>query len=119
MLDIKYANHNMSIILIGHKCDLVRKRAISKEEGGEFAKQHCLPASARTSQNIEETAENILQNIESLMYPTSHWASKLDIHVLKVKLEEDMVPSPRMVVVVVKVSKMLILFVFTRSWYFL
>ncbi|KAL9298872.1 putative small GTPase, P-loop containing nucleoside triphosphate hydrolase [Arabidopsis thaliana] len=54
MLDIKYANHNMSIILIGNKCDLVRKRAISKEEGGEFAKQHCLPASARTSQNIEE-----------------------------------------------------------------
>jgi len=57
MFDIKYANHNMSIILIGNKCDLVRKRAISKDLGGEFAKQHGLPVletSERTSQNVEE-----------------------------------------------------------------
>ncbi|EOA32592.1 hypothetical protein CARUB_v10015885mg [Capsella rubella] len=63
---------NMSIILIGNKCDLVRKRAISKEEGEEFAKQHgllFLETSARTSQNVDEafikTAENILEKIQN------------------------------------------------------
>lgn len=35
----------------------------------------------------------------------SHPGSRLDIHVLKVKLEEDMVPSPRVVAVVVEVPK--------------
>ena len=47
----------MSIMLIGNKCDLAHKRAVSKEEGQQFAKEHgllFLEASARTAQNVEE-----------------------------------------------------------------
>ncbi|KAG7578759.1 F-box associated interaction domain [Arabidopsis thaliana x Arabidopsis arenosa] len=73
------STHNMSIILIGNKCDLVRKRAISKEEGEEFAKQHgllFLETSARTSQNVEEAfvknAANILEKIENGVFDVSN-----------------------------------------------
>lgn len=47
----------MSIMLIGNKCDLAHKRAVSKEEGEQFAKENgllFLEASARTAQNVEE-----------------------------------------------------------------
>ena len=47
----------MSIMLIGKKCDLAHKRAVSKEEGGQFAKENgllFLEASARTAQNVVE-----------------------------------------------------------------
>ncbi|CAN6860055.1 unnamed protein product, partial [Brassica oleracea] len=48
----QYANPNMSIMLIGKKCDLAHKRAVSKEEGEQFAKENgllFLEASARTA----------------------------------------------------------------------
>jgi len=38
----KYSNPNMVIMLIGNKCDLEEKRAIPREEGEKFAKQHGL-----------------------------------------------------------------------------
>lgn len=53
----QHANPNMSIMLIGNKCDLSHRRAVSKEEGEQFAKENgllFLEASARTSQNVEE-----------------------------------------------------------------
>ncbi|KAG2312614.1 hypothetical protein Bca52824_024171 [Brassica carinata] len=54
----QHANPNMSIMLIGNKCNLVHKRAVSKEEGEQFAKENgllFLEASARTAQNVEES----------------------------------------------------------------
>jgi len=53
----QHANPNMSIMLIGNKCDLSHRRAVSKEEGEQFAKENgllFLEASARTAQNVEE-----------------------------------------------------------------
>ena len=47
----------MAIMLIGNKCDLAHRRAVSKEEGEQFAKDHgliFLEASAKTAQNVEE-----------------------------------------------------------------
>ncbi|KAL1363122.1 hypothetical protein AAHE18_03G128400 [Arachis hypogaea] len=67
----QHANPNMTIMLIGNKCDLSHRRAVSKEEGEQFAKENgllFLEASARTAQNVEEafikTATKILQNIQ-------------------------------------------------------
>ncbi|KAH9742587.1 ras-related protein RABB1b [Citrus sinensis] len=67
----QHANPNMSIMLVGNKCDLAHRRAVSKEEGEQFAKENgllFLEASARTAQNVEEafikTAAKILQNIQ-------------------------------------------------------
>ena len=53
----QHANPNMAITLVGNKCDLSHRRAVSKEEGEQFAKEHgllFLEASARTGQNVEE-----------------------------------------------------------------
>ena len=53
----QHANPNMTIMLVGNKCDLAHRRAVSKEEGEQFAKENgllFLEASARTAQNVEE-----------------------------------------------------------------
>jgi GTPase SAR1 family protein len=53
----QHANPNMTITLIGNKCDLSHRRAVSKEEGEQFAKENGLlfmEASAKTAQNVEE-----------------------------------------------------------------
>lgn len=53
----QHANANMTIMLIGNKCDLAHRRAVSTEEGEQFAKEHGLifmEASAKTAQNVEE-----------------------------------------------------------------
>ncbi|CAD5330071.1 unnamed protein product [Arabidopsis thaliana] len=76
----------MSIMLIGNKCDLAHKRAVSKEEGQQFAKEHgllFLEASARTAQNVEEafieTAAKILQNIQDGVFDVSNESSGIKI----------------------------------------
>ncbi|OIW06427.1 hypothetical protein TanjilG_05198 [Lupinus angustifolius] len=66
-------------MLIGNKCDLSHRRAVSKEEGEQFAKENgllFLEASARTAQNVEEafirTAAKILQNIQEGVFDVSN-----------------------------------------------
>jgi GTPase SAR1 family protein len=47
----------MTVMLIGNKCDLSHRRAVSYEEGEQFAKENGLvfmEASAKTAQNVEE-----------------------------------------------------------------
>ncbi|WZZ23746.1 hypothetical protein YC2023_007147 [Brassica napus] len=82
----QHANPNMSIMLIGNKCDLAHKRAVSKEEGEQFAKEHgllFLEASARTAQNVEEafikTAGKILQNIQDGVFDVSNESSGIKV----------------------------------------
>jgi len=67
----KYSNPNMVIMLIGNKCDLEEKRAVPREEGEKFAKQHglfFLETSAKTDQNVDEafvaTAKSIFEKAE-------------------------------------------------------
>lgn len=53
----QHANPNMTIMLIGNKSDLAHRRAVSREEGEQFAKENgllFLEASARTAQHVEE-----------------------------------------------------------------
>lgn len=59
----QHANANMTIMLIGNKCDLAHRRAVSTEEGEQFAKEHGLifmEASAKTAQNVEEVRSHII-----------------------------------------------------------
>lgn len=52
-----HANSNMTIMLIGNKCDLAHRRAVTFEEGQQFAKENGLifmETSAKTAQNVEE-----------------------------------------------------------------
>ena len=67
----QHANANMTIMLIGNKCDLAHRRAVSTEEGEQFAKEHGLlfmECSAKTAQNVEEVLNVVLCNEVSVLF---------------------------------------------------
>ncbi|KAL6553855.1 Ras-related protein RABB1c [Orobanche minor] len=75
----QHANANMIIVLIGNKCDLAHRRAVSTEEGEQFAKENGLifmEASAKTSLNVEEafikTASTIYKKIQDGVFDVSN-----------------------------------------------
>ncbi|KAG6522750.1 hypothetical protein ZIOFF_019902 [Zingiber officinale] len=75
----QHANAKMTIMLIGNKSDLAHRRAVSAEEGEQFAKDHGLifmEASAKTAQNVEEafidTATNIYKKIQDGVFDVSN-----------------------------------------------
>ncbi|VAH48676.1 unnamed protein product [Triticum turgidum subsp. durum] len=91
----QHANANMTIMLVGNKCDLSHRRAVSFEEGEQFAKENGLifmEASAKTAQNVEEALSRLLEQytrkfrMVSLMYLMSPMESKLAMQFLA-KLE--------------------------------
>eukprot|EP01002_Notosolenus_urceolatus_P008890 NODE_3350_length_940_cov_7.136925_g2792_i0.p1 GENE.NODE_3350_length_940_cov_7.136925_g2792_i0~~NODE_3350_length_940_cov_7.136925_g2792_i0.p1 ORF type:complete len:219 (+),score=30.86 NODE_3350_length_940_cov_7.136925_g2792_i0:181-837(+) len=68
----QHANANMTIMLIGNKCDLENKRQVPTSEGQRFADEHgllFLETSAKTAENVEaafiQTAEMIYQKIQN------------------------------------------------------
>jgi len=68
----KYSNQNITVMLIGNKCDCENKRQVSREEGEEFARKNnltFLEASAKTSENVEqaflESANKIYNTTET------------------------------------------------------
>jgi len=67
-----HANGQMTIMLIGNKCDLEHRRAVSTAEGEAFAAEHGLifmETSAKTAHNVQTaftvTAEQIYGKIEA------------------------------------------------------
>ncbi|KAF5771839.1 putative small GTP-binding protein [Helianthus annuus] len=75
----QHANANMTVMLIGNKCDLAHRRAVSTEEGEQFAKENGLvfmEASAKTAQNVEEafinTAGTIYKKIQDGVFDVSN-----------------------------------------------
>uniref|UniRef100_A0A3Q7FZW8 Uncharacterized protein n=1 Tax=Solanum lycopersicum TaxID=4081 RepID=A0A3Q7FZW8_SOLLC len=82
----QHANPNMTIMLVGNKSDLSHRRAVSKEEGEQFAKENgllFLEASARTAQSVEEafiqTAAKILQKIQEGVFDVSNESSGIKV----------------------------------------
>ncbi|KAH8955823.1 hypothetical protein BDL97_07G006300 [Sphagnum fallax] len=75
----QHANSNMTIMLIGNKCNLAHRRAVSTEEGEQFAKETGLvfmETSAKTAHNVEDafinTASKIYQKIEEGIFGVSN-----------------------------------------------
>eukprot|EP00245_Coleochaete_scutata_P002086 TRINITY_DN12687_c0_g1_i1.p1 TRINITY_DN12687_c0_g1~~TRINITY_DN12687_c0_g1_i1.p1 ORF type:complete len:212 (-),score=36.69 TRINITY_DN12687_c0_g1_i1:762-1397(-) len=75
----QHANSNMTIMLIGNKCDLAHRRAVSTEEGEQFAKENGLvfmETSAKTAHNVEDafikTAAKIYQKIDEGVFDVSN-----------------------------------------------
>lgn len=59
-------NDNVSLTLVGNKCDLRHLRAISKDEAAEFAKSHgmkFMETSALDAVNIEPTFKEMINEI--------------------------------------------------------
>lgn len=70
----QHANANMTIMLIGNKCDLAHRRAVSTEEGEQFAKENGLifmEASAKTAQNVEEVRIHIISIVFFIYFPST------------------------------------------------
>ncbi|MCO5583030.1 hypothetical protein L7F22_036936 [Adiantum nelumboides] len=68
----EHGSRSMVVVLVGNKSDLERMRAVSTEEGEQFAKQNgliFLEASAKTAEHVNEafiyTAEKIHRKIQS------------------------------------------------------
>ena len=64
----QHASPNMTIMLIGNKCDDDDKRAVTFEEGEAFAKQHgllFLETSAKTAHNVEVSKSSLGFNLHS------------------------------------------------------
>lgn len=57
MIFFRYANENVNKLLVGNKSDLTAKRAVSFEQGQEFAKSmgiEFVETSAKNSTNVEK-----------------------------------------------------------------
>ncbi|KAI3435518.1 hypothetical protein D9Q98_001584 [Chlorella vulgaris] len=75
----QHANPAMTIMLIGNKADLAHRRAVTTEEGEQFAKENglvFLETSAKTAVNVEEafinTARAIHSKIQSGVFDVSN-----------------------------------------------
>ncbi|KAE8720128.1 GTP-binding protein YPTC4 [Hibiscus syriacus] len=82
----QHGNPDMVVMVVGNKCDLAQRRAVSKEDGEKFAKDNgllFLETSARTSQNAEEafimTAAQILNNIKEGIFDVFDESSGIKI----------------------------------------
>ncbi len=65
----QHANSNMTIMLIGNKSDLAHRRAVSTEEGEQFAKENGLvfmETSAKTAHNVEDVSFNVYLVINTM-----------------------------------------------------
>jgi Ras-related protein Rab-2A len=62
----EFGNPDMSVMLVGNKCDLDSRRTVSTEEGIKFAKDHnllFLEVSAKTGHNVDSTFEETARHI--------------------------------------------------------
>jgi Ras-related protein Rab-2A len=72
----QHANSNMTIMLIGNKSDLAHRRAVSTEEGEQFAKENGLvfmETSAKTAHNVEDVSFNVylvINTMQAILYCT-------------------------------------------------
>eukprot|EP01023_Acetabularia_acetabulum_P013352 TRINITY_DN1641_c0_g1_i1.p1 TRINITY_DN1641_c0_g1~~TRINITY_DN1641_c0_g1_i1.p1 ORF type:complete len:210 (-),score=18.06 TRINITY_DN1641_c0_g1_i1:216-845(-) len=82
----QHAQPNMTVTLVGNKCDLQHKREVSVEEGQAFAKQHgllFLETSAKSTVNVEEafvvTARKIHEKIDQGVFDVTNEANGVKI----------------------------------------
>lgn len=82
----QHSSSNMVIMLIGNKTDLEAKRAVTREEGEQFARDHGLvfmETSAKTAANVEEafikTAKQIYEKIQQGVFDIKNEANGIKV----------------------------------------
>jgi Ras-related protein Rab-1A len=63
----QYASENVSILLVGNKCDIVDRRVVEESVAIEFAKNeniHYIETSAKNATNVNEAFESIAKQIK-------------------------------------------------------
>ncbi|KAI9112983.1 hypothetical protein K1719_016097 [Acacia pycnantha] len=75
----EHADTNLTVVLVGNKCDLYLERQVSTEEGEEFAKENgliFLEASVKMFQNVneafEEAAKSVCKKVEDGVFDLSN-----------------------------------------------
>lgn len=75
------ADSNMVVMLVGNKCDLTETRAVTEDEGVEFAKSKDLmfiETSARDSTNVQEAFTQLINEIVSRLAASDMDGENLD-----------------------------------------
>lgn len=75
------ADSNMVVMLVGNKCDLTETRAVTTDEGVEFAKSEDLmfiETSARDSTNVQEAFTKLITEIVSRLAASDMDAENVD-----------------------------------------
>lgn len=75
------ADSNMVVMLVGNKCDLTETRAVTTDEGVEFAKSENLmfiETSARESTNVQEAFMNLIKEIVNRLAASDMDAENVD-----------------------------------------
>ena len=68
----RYASQNVCKLLVGNKCDLANKRAVSFERAQDFADQLCIPfleTSAKNATNVEQAFIKMASEIKRSLAP--------------------------------------------------
>ncbi|BBN06953.1 intraflagellar transport protein 43 [Marchantia polymorpha subsp. ruderalis] len=94
----KHGSSSMTLIVLGNKCDMSHKRAVSFEEGEQFCKDNGLAffeGSAKTAQNIEEAFVSTALKISQIMDENAADGAKEDRSPPKSKVGWDISPSPQ------------------------
>ncbi|ETO32522.1 Rab2/RabB-family small GTPase [Reticulomyxa filosa] len=79
-------NENMTIMLIGNKCDLEHRRQVSVEEGKKFAEENglmFLETSAKTAHNVEEVKKILLLVFQIFTRSYIHFTGKPQTKTIK------------------------------------
>lgn len=66
----RYACENVNKLLVGNKCDMESKRAVTFEEAKEFADSHSMPfleTSAKSATNVEKAFMTMASEIKNRM----------------------------------------------------
>ena len=74
----RYASENVNRLLIGNKCDIDSKKAVTTEEGKELASSLGIPfmeTSAKTSINVEQSFLRMANEIKSRVAVTTSKAA--------------------------------------------
>jgi len=87
--EVKNANFNAKIILVGNKSDLEESRKVSKDEGENFAKENNLNMFFETSAKTGHNAQNVFIEAVKLLYKEYIKSKKEKEKKINIKKEEE------------------------------